>query len=136
MGAAALALGERRAGALDDALEGRRLARSEISQHLAVDGDPGALDAVHELGIGETRLARARVDPLDPERAEVPLLGAAITIGVAQPLLDLLQSYAEGVLGPAAIALGKLQDLLVTGMGGDAPFDARHGFSPSYTACR
>src|SRR5260370_42062107 len=97
-------LGERRASALDDALERGRLARGQIPHHLAVDSAARALEAVHELGIGEPRRARARVDALDPEGAEIPLLGAAVAVGVAQPLLDLLDGDPEGILGAPAIA--------------------------------
>ena len=59
-------LGERRLCLGHDRLEGLGLARGEVGEHLAVELDPGALQAVDELRIGEARLARAGVDALDP----------------------------------------------------------------------
>ena len=39
----------------------------EIGQHLAVELDAGALQAVHELRVGEAVLAHAGIDALDPQ---------------------------------------------------------------------
>jgi hypothetical protein len=72
-------------------------------------------------------LPHRRVEPLDPERAESALPVLAVAVGVLQALFDRLLGDADGVLAPAIKALGGLQNLLVLGMGGDAPFDAGHG---------
>src|SRR5262245_404916 len=114
-------------GLFDQGLKCRRLPRREIGHHLAVDLDAGLQDAVHELRVGEAVLARGGVDALDPQAAEGALLVAPVAIGVLQALLDLLDADAERHLGAAAIALGKLEDLLVAGVGGHAPLDACHG---------
>src|SRR5690242_17648519 len=127
---------QRRLRLRHDRLEGIGFVHGEISKHLAVDVEPGALHAVHELRISEALLAHPGIDALDPQRAEIALLGAPVAIGIAQPLLDLLDGDAEAALGPTAIALGELQDLLVTGMRRHAAFNVRHGVSPAYTACR
>src|SRR4051812_2739791 len=95
-----------------------RLARREIREHLAVDLDAGALDAVHELRIGQVQaeLAHAGIDALDPQSAEAALLVAPVAIGIAQALLDLLEGDPVIAGIAIAIALGELEDLLVTGV--------------------
>ena len=54
-------------------------------------------------------LTGASVDALDPERAHVTLLVAAVSVGVLQGLLDSLSGYPYAVLGPAPEPLCKLQ---------------------------
>lgn len=54
-------------------------------------------------------LAGASVDALDPERAHVTLLVAAVSVGVLQGLLHSLSGYPYAVLGPAPEPLCKLQ---------------------------
>src|SRR5882672_11092138 len=114
-------------GLFHQGLKRRRLPHCQIGHDLAVDLDPGLQDAVHELRVGETVLARRGVDALDPQTAERALLVAPVAIGVLQALLDLLDADAERQLGAAAIALGELEDLLVTSVCGHAPLDACHG---------
>src|SRR6185312_3367813 len=62
----------------------------------------------------------------DPQRAEIALAVLAVAIGVLQRLLDRLLGDADCILAAAVKALGGLQDLLVPGVGGYAPFDACH----------
>ena len=54
-------------------------------------------------------LTGASVDALDPERAHVTLLVAAVSVGVLQGLLNSLSGYPYAVLGPAPEPLCKLQ---------------------------
>ena len=70
---------------------------------------------MHELRIGEAFGAHCRVDPLDPQRAEIALLNLAVAIGVLAGLFDRLAGYADGVLAAAAIALGLVEEPLVLG---------------------
>ena len=97
-----LGLSERRLCLSYDRLKRLRLTSREISQHLAVELDPGALQAVDELRIGQAAFARARIDALNPEGAEIALLRPPVAIGVAQALLDLLDRDAEARLRAAA----------------------------------
>src|SRR5260221_7604641 len=113
-------------GLIDQGLKRCRLAHGQIGHHLAVDFDSGLEDAVHELRVGQAMLAGRSVDALDPEPTERALLVAAIAIGVLKALLDLLDADAECRLGAAAIALGELQDLLVTSVCSHAPLYACH----------
>ena len=50
----------------DQPLKGFRLAHGDIGQNLAVQLDPGLLQAVDELAIGRAMNARGGVDALDP----------------------------------------------------------------------
>src|SRR5581483_1863658 len=54
------------------------------------------------------------------------LLGATVAIGVLQALLDLLDRDPIIGAGASDIALGHVDDLLVTGVGGDAALGACH----------
>ena len=56
------------------------------------------------------------VEALDPERAEGALAPLAVAEGVLLRLLDRLLGDADGVLAPAVIALGGLEDFLVLGV--------------------
>src|SRR4051794_40176356 len=113
-----------------DRLESLGLADRDVREHLAVEIEPGQLDAVHELRVGQPVLACAGIDPLDPQRAKITLAVAPVAIGVAQRLLDLFDRDAVGSAAAPAIALGELEDLLVAGVGSDPAFDARQGSAP------
>jgi hypothetical protein len=71
-------------------LETRRILHRELGQHLAVDLDPGLVEAVDKSAVGQPVLARGRVDALDPERAERALLTLAVAVLILQRLLDRL----------------------------------------------
>jgi hypothetical protein len=76
-------------------------------------------------------LARTGIDALDPQAAEVALPVAPVAIGVLQALFDLLEGNTIIVIGPADIALGHVEDLLVPRMRGNAAFSTCHDVSPS-----
>ena len=62
------------------------------------------------------------VDTLNPQSAKFALFRTTITIGITQSLFDFLNRDAEIGAGTTAIALGELDDFLVTGVTGDASF--------------
>ena len=64
------------------------LAGSEVGQHLPVDGDARRLHSAYELRVGEAVLARSRVDPDDPQAAEVALLVLAADERVLLPAVS------------------------------------------------
>jgi hypothetical protein len=70
---------------------------------------------VDELAIGQSLGANRRVDALDPQGAEAPLLHLAVAIGILPGLFDGLAGDADGVLAAAIIALRIVQDPLVLG---------------------
>src|SRR5580700_8350379 len=131
-----LRLGERGLCRLDNRGEGFRLADCQVGQDLPVELEPGELCPVHELRVGQSVFADAGVDALDPQSAEVALLVAAVAIGVAQRLLDLLNRDAVGGAAAAAITLGEAEHLFVAGMRCDAAFDPGHAFNSADTAYR
>src|ERR1700745_3124489 len=121
---------ERGLGLLGDRLERRRLVDREIREHLAVDRDARLGEAVDKSAVGEAKRTHRGVQPLDPERAESALLALAVAERILPGLLDGLLGDADGVLAAAIIALGRLVDFLVLGVGGHTAFDASHDGYP------
>src|SRR5205823_3238925 len=80
-------------------------------KHLAVKLDLGRLQAGDELVVREAVRAGARVDPHDPEAAELALLVLAVAVGVAERVLDLLLGVRVRALLDPPIALRLLEDL-------------------------
>src|SRR5580693_8759929 len=112
---------------LDDRGECCGLGNSEVGQHLAVDFYPSRGEAGNEAAVGQPVLAHRRIDPLNPQSTKLPLAILAVAIGVLHRLVDRGLGGADRVLAPAKEAFGGLEHLLVFGVGGYAPFDARHG---------
>src|SRR5690348_6183167 len=110
----------------DDAAERLGLVHRDVGEHFPVEIDPGELQRVDELAVGHAFGADRRVDPLDPQGAEAPLLHLAVAIGVLPGLLDRLAGDADRVLAAAVIALRLIEDPLVLGSGGHTAFDACH----------
>ena len=109
--------------------EGRRLARGELGEPLAVELDAGGLEAAHEHAVGEAVLARGGVDADDPQAAEVALLALAADVGVDARLVGrLLRELVELAL-VLEVALGELAELLALVAANRSTFDARHDCS-------
>ena len=79
-------------------VEGLDVLVSHLSQDLAVKLDTGNLQAVHELRVRDVVQASSSVDTSDPERTDLALLVAAITILILQGVLDLLFSMLVSCL--------------------------------------
>src|SRR5439155_9208244 len=101
----------------------------DVGEHFPVERDPGEVQRVDELAIGQSFRADRGVDALDPQSAEAPLLHLAVAVGILPGLLDRLAGDSDRVLAAAVIALRLIQDALVLGAGGYTPFDACHGLS-------
>ncbi len=71
-------------------------------------------------------LAHGGIDALDPERAEIALLDATVARCVLHRAVDGGLCGPDRVLAAAAEALGCVENLLVLGVGGDAPFHTCH----------
>src|SRR5918992_1975994 len=69
-------------GSLGKASKGLGVVHGDVGQHLAVELDPRAAQAVHELAIGHALPPRGGVDANDPQLAEVALAIAAVAVGV------------------------------------------------------
>src|SRR6266446_2758737 len=110
----------RRLGLFLDRRKRRRLADREIGQHLAIDQKPGLAQPVDEPAVVQAEGPHRGVEALDPERAEGALPALAVAVGILVRLLHRLLGDADGILAPAIIALGGLENLLVLGVPGDA----------------
>src|SRR5579883_24056 len=116
---------------LRDRAERLEVVHGEIREHLAVDGDAGLLQAVHQPAVGQAELARRGVDAHDPQRAELALLLLAADVGVLHRLDDRLLGDAEHLASGVVVALRAAEDLLVPTARDDTTFDSCHGSSPS-----
>src|SRR5688572_3365966 len=103
-----------------------------VGQDLPVEVDVGELQRMDELAIGQSLGANRRVDALDPQGTEAPLLHLAIAIGVLPGLLDGLAGDTDRVLATAIIALRLIENPLMLGAGRGAALDACHGLYPLY----
>src|SRR5512143_558813 len=117
---------QRGANLVGDGLETGWVVARDVREDLAVDLDPGPFQAVDKSSVGQAFQARSGVDPLDPQRAEAPLADLAVAVGVLAGLVHRGLGGADGVLAAAVEALGLLEDLLVLGVGDDAPLHASH----------
>ncbi len=97
---------------IDDSLKSLRVVHGEVSKNLAVETDILLRELAHELGIGNTVLTSGGVDSLDPEGAEVALLGLAVTVGVSQTFLVSVLCYGPDILSGEEITAGSLENLL------------------------
>src|SRR5690606_23792771 len=104
----------------------RGVVHGDVGQHLAVEGDAGLHQAIHEAAVADAVGARRRVDAGDPQRTEIALLLLAADVGVLQRLRDRLLGDAEDLATGVVVALGLLQDLLVTTARLHATLDSCH----------
>src|SRR3954447_15205106 len=114
-------------GSLGKSAERLRIVHGEIRQHLAVDLDPGLVQAVDELRVAHALAPRGGVDPDDPKAPEVALSVAPVAVGVAARAHDLLVGEAVARMLPSPVAPGLLEDLLLAALAGDGIGCAGHG---------
>src|SRR4051812_47318206 len=119
--------GRRRlAGALGESAEGLGVAHGDVGQHLAVELDPGQLQAVDERAVAHAVLPRGGVDAGDPEAAEVALAVAPVAVRVSVRLHEGFLRPLVGGVGLPAEALGPLERLAALLARVDGALDARH----------
>ena len=117
---------ERGLGRLDEAAERGRVGDGEIGEDLAVDLDAGGVQPGDEPAVAHVVEAARRVDPLDPQAAELALAGPAVAEGVLPAAHDLLVGRPERAALVAVVALGLLQYLLVALLGSHATLHPCH----------
>src|SRR4029078_13500705 len=83
---------------LNESGESLWLPHGEIGQNLAVDLNTGLVEPVDKSGIGQPSFAGRGINPLDPQRAESPLLTAAVAILILAGLFDRLNRNPKDVL--------------------------------------
>src|SRR5262245_59757835 len=69
-------------GLLDELGKRRLVEHGDVGQYLAVHGNGGFLQPVHEPAVAHAVLAGRRIDAGDPQRAELALAVAAVTVGI------------------------------------------------------
>src|SRR6266542_2570747 len=92
--------------------EGGRIRDGKLREDLAVEGDAGPLEPVHEDRVGQADLAAGRVDADDPEGARAALLLLAAPVGEGPGPEHRLGGGAVELAPPAEIALGLLEYFL------------------------
>src|SRR5690606_9605244 len=119
-------LGQRGFGFLDDSGEGGLFVHCQIGQNLAVDLDGRLSQASDQTAVGQTVLTSTSVDTSDPQSAELALALTAVTVGVLASLDHRLLGDAEHARTRTVVALGELQNFLVTSTSDDATLNTSH----------
>src|SRR6267378_3398156 len=68
--------------------KGTAVAHGQVSQHFAVDLHSGLAKAVHQLAVGQSRLARGGIDARDPQRPHLALAAPAVAVRVCERVKD------------------------------------------------
>src|SRR6266481_5000469 len=118
-----------RRGALGDRGKCLRVCDGDVRQHLAVQEDVRLLQPRDEARVRNAVDAGRRVDPRDPERAEIAPADATSPARLHHRALDRLDRALVGAIAPAAEALGELQDAISPATCLESTLDA-HSFSP------
>lgn len=84
----------------------------DVSQDLAIQGDAGLQQTVHEAAVAQAVDAGSRIDTGDPQRTEVALLLLTADVGVLLCLDDRLLGDAEDLTAGVVIALGEIRIFL------------------------
>src|SRR5664279_4370613 len=122
--------GESLVGHPDQRREGIRLGHCQVGQHLAVDLDLGTVKTGDEPAVARPVEAGRRVDPLDPELAEVALTGTAVPVGVLHRVHDLLVGSTERTALVAVVTLCLLEGGAMVLLGVYCTLDSGHGTTP------
>lgn len=107
-------------------LEGFGFAYSDVGQNFTVEFNTSLFEAIHELRVAQTIFTGTGVDALDPQAAELALFDAAVAIGILHAFFNGLHCGAESILAAAAVTLGSINNLAVTGVRCHAPFYTSH----------
>src|SRR4029077_2203105 len=98
-------------GELHESAEGVAGGDRDLGEHLAVDLDPGLVEAVDQLRVAHALEPRGGVDAGDPEAPELALAVAAVAVCVHPRALHLLFGEAVGGMLAAVVALRFLEHL-------------------------
>ena len=97
---------------IDDGLKRLGIVHGEVGENLTVETDILLGEFAHELGIGKAVLTGSCVDTLDPEGAEIALLGLAVTVRIRQTFFVGVLRNCPDVLSGKEITAGSLENLL------------------------
>lgn len=107
-------------------VECRFIVYSQISQHFAVHFHASHFQAVHQLAVGQAVQAGLRIDPGNPQFAEIAFLLTTIAIRIQQRFHYLCVCRFKQTVFGTEIAFRKLQYFLVTTACYDATFYSWH----------
>jgi hypothetical protein len=122
--------------ALDQGAEGLRASSSEVSEHLAVDLDPGLLESMDELRIAQPMLPGRCVDAHDPKAPKLTLALSPIVEGAHRSVEQSLTGFTWALRAKTPEALGQFEDLLVPAPSDDPSLSSWHQRSPSRSRSR
>src|ERR1700722_14757940 len=114
-------------GLLGDRSKRRRVVYGDVGEHLAVDLDPGLVQAVDDATVGKSVRPCRRIDARDPQRAEFALVRPPVAVGVLARLDDGLLGRPIDLAPGVVVALGLGKNFLVTTSGRHATLDSCHG---------
>lgn len=97
-----------------DGFERLGMIQGEISQNLAVEFDAAFIQLAHEHRIRHSILTSTRVNPLNPQRAELALFVAAVAIGVRKALFDRVFGNRPNVFATSERTFGEFEDLFAS----------------------
>ncbi len=96
----------------------------KLGQCLSVERDLFVLKSFDERRVAESVRGKRCIEANDPELAESALLGLAVAVRITAGLHHGLIGFDEGLRAHAAVALGKLADLLMTPMADDTALNS------------
>jgi hypothetical protein len=74
----------------------------QVGKCLAVNGDSVFVNLSHEFGIGHSQRARACVEALNPQRAEISFFGSAVAVCISTVCLATVWSFPRAPQLPLA----------------------------------
>ena len=97
---------------IDDGLKCLRVIHSEVCKHVAVETDVLLCKPAHKLGVCHAVLTCSSIDTLNPQGAEVALLGPTVAVCVGETFLVSVLCYGPDVLSGKEVTAGSLENLL------------------------
>src|SRR5689334_11933614 len=109
------------------ALEACRVRDSQLRQNFAVQFHAGLLQPADELAVAEPVQPGGSADTDNPQRAELPLLEPAPSVGELQSALHRLFGGAVQLGFSQEITAGAIKYFFALGAAFGSAFDTRHG---------
>ncbi len=106
--------------------EGGRLVERQVGQNLPVEPDAQLFQPGNETAVADSLRPASRIDSLDPEAAELTLVGFSVAIGVGESLFNGMASRAVEARASAPVSFGQIKYLFSAGPGLRAAFNAWH----------
>lgn len=116
--------------------KGCRIGDGHVSKNLAVQLDARLGKLVNELAVADAEFTNSGIEADNPQRAEVTLLVAAVSVGILTGVGHGVDSKAKVRLATAIEALGGLKDFFAAFAGRNSGFSAWHSYTPYATTSR